>query len=125
MRISSLGGADRLVFMAAWEIAKDKAWNCSSCMKTSTEKLRIKKGCLGSPKAKFTLGEFKLFSCLGNFFNPTAMAVIGAYQQFRLGNLPHAGGYMDQSAWMMDAFALLAELEAKDMKDQEKKAKGA
>ncbi len=123
MKLAGLEQGDRLALMAAWEIAKDKAWNCNACLATSMEKLRLKKGCLGSVKVKYRLGEFKLKTCVGNLFDPTASALIGAYFQFKNGIMPYAGSYMEQPAKILEAFSLFTELEIKDAEDRASKNK--
>lgn len=122
LEASSLSESEILALRVAWEISKAKEFRCHECVASNIEATRQAKGCFGSARPLYTLGDFKLSTCLGNLYSPTASAVTSVYAFFKQGVMITQGSFFDQPAAFIEAMSLLSSLEAEDMRQERERA---
>lgn len=92
-------------------------------------KHRSDKGCF-KPSAivLHKIKDIHFKSCVGNFFDYSALSLLDAHDKLEKGILPFPGSYMDQPAKVMEVFKLISNHKADQIleanKAQTKKASG-
>ena len=103
----------------------NKRYDCETCISRTTEAVRVNNyACTKAGKSKIGLGgKYYTTLCPANYVSEGAYYVFELYNLFKQGILPASGAVTDQTAWIMEAFAVVSTLEAEEDKQAQAEAK--
>ena len=120
LRFSGLSARDHVDLLATRMIQRNRRFQCEKCLEVTDEAGRESLGCTKPALSRFPLaGKYQLTLCPGNYYDEGAAFAFELYNLFRQGHLPCKGTVADQPAQLMEAFAVISDLEHQEEKEKQ------
>lgn len=116
--ISVLTQREDILLRGSFMATVEEKFNCFKCQNDyrRDEKLikvlRERKGCFGSDKILYGLGNYQLKTCVGNLTTPDFEHIMYLYDNYERGVLPFDGSPSDQPNKIVEIFNLIYSLTA-------------
>ena len=122
LKFSGLTTEDHFSILATRAIQRRRQWQCENCKALPETKKAW--GCEAPvDMAQPIGGVYSVSMCPGNYYSENAVAVMEAYELFKMGFLPNPGTVMEQPAEIMEAFAVISSLDNAEAAQKAKQRK--
>lgn len=130
-KINHVTHLELLQILCTIESIEDKRWNCGHCLGEHKDKPKVtlakqkRKGCFGDENLTYTMEQYRLKTCPGNFVVPWVFEYIEMYFNYQRGILPYPGALSEQPAKIMEIFAIIGQKRDEIARENAEKQKAA